>query len=174
MRPKRLEIEGFTAFRERTVIEFDDTDLFVLVGPTGSGKSSVIDAMIFALYGSVPRYHNANLVAPAISQGRNEARVRLDFSLAETEYSAVRIVRRTQTGATTKEARLECAGEVVAGDAGSLTEHIERILGLTFTQFTTCVVLPQGEFARFLNDKPSDRQDLLVKLLGLGLYDRIR
>jgi exonuclease SbcC len=174
MRPKRLEIEGFTAFRGRTVVEFDDTDLFALVGPTGSGKSSVIDAMIFALYGSVPRYQNANLVAPAISQGRNEARIRLDFSLGHSEYSAVRIVRRTPTGATTREARLESDGEVLAGDAKSLTEQVERILGLTLTQFTTCVVLPQGEFARFLNDRPSDRQDLLVKLLGFGLYERIR
>ena len=51
MRPVRLELEGFTAFRERTVVDFAGVDLFALTGPTGAGKSSVIDAMIFALYG---------------------------------------------------------------------------------------------------------------------------
>jgi exonuclease SbcC len=174
MRPKRIEVAGFTAFREPTVVEFDGTELFALVGPTGSGKSSLIDAMTFALYGSVPRYQDARLVAPAVSQGRNQARVRLDFSIGGKDYTAVRVIRRTSTGATTKEARLECDGEVLAGDAKALTEQVERIVGLTFDQFNKCVVLPQGEFAKFLNDKPADRQDLLVKLLGLDLYDHIR
>ena len=61
MRPLRLELEGFTSFRERTEVSFEDTNLFVFTGATGSGKSSLIDAMIFALYGSVPRYDNRNV-----------------------------------------------------------------------------------------------------------------
>ena len=79
MKPKRIELEGFTAYRKRTVIDFEDTDLFVIVGPTGSGKSSLIDAMIFALYGSVPRFDDQKLVQPVISQGKIEARVLLSF-----------------------------------------------------------------------------------------------
>ena len=79
MRPTRLELTGFGSFREPATVEFADIDLFVLVGPTGAGKSTVIDAMIFALYGSVPRYDDRRLVAPVINQGRVEARVRLDF-----------------------------------------------------------------------------------------------
>jgi len=55
MRPLRLELEGFTSYREPTVVDFADTNLLVFTGATGSGKSSLIDAMIFALYGSVPR-----------------------------------------------------------------------------------------------------------------------
>ncbi|HKA85339.1 MAG TPA: AAA family ATPase, partial [Acidimicrobiales bacterium] len=55
MRPQRLEVEGFTAFRGPTVVDFTGADLFALVGPTGAGKSSIIDALTFALYGSVPR-----------------------------------------------------------------------------------------------------------------------
>ena len=174
MRPKRIEVEGFTAFREPTSVDFEDTDLFVLMGPTGSGKSSLIDAMIFALYGTIPRYKDARLVAPAISQGKVEARVRLDFSVRDLNYTALRVVRRTTTGATTKEARLESGGKVLADNAKELNEKVVELLGLSFEQFTSCVVLPQGEFARFLNDKPAERQDLLVQLLGLGLYDRIR
>jgi exonuclease SbcC len=173
MRPIRLELEGFTAYRELTLCDFEGVDLFVLTGPTGSGKSSLIDALTFALYGSVSRYGNPNLVHPVVSQGKLEARVRFDFSVEGQVYSAVRIVRRTRTGATTREARLESGGKTLAGNADEVTARVREILGLDFTQFTTCVVLPQGEFARFLHDTPADRQDLLTKLLGVGVYENM-
>ena len=178
MRPERLELHGFTAFREPVEIDFVGADLFALCGPTGSGKSSVIDAICFALYGVVPRYDDRRLVAPVISQGRLEARVRLDFAVADMHYSAIRVVRATGTGATTKEARLvrrRHGGEdVLAGTADELTAAVTALLGLTFEHFTTCVVLPQGEFAQFLHAKAKDRQKLLVELLDLGLYERMR
>lgn len=185
MRPERLELEGFTAFRRRTEVDLSGAELFALCGPTGAGKSSLIDAITFALYGSVARYDDDRLVAPIISQGLAEARVRLDFSVGEQRFTAVRVVRTTSAGkATTKEARLErhldgAAGtagqgeptsEVLAGDAHGVTAEVERLLGLGFRQLTTCVVLPQGQFARFLHAKPAERQDLLVRLLDLGLY----
>lgn len=174
MRPRRLELEGFTAFRDPAVVDFAGADLFALTGPTGSGKSSIIDAIVFALYGCVPRYDDRRLVAPAITQGRNEARVRLDFTVGDDTYTAVRVVRRTKTGASTKEARLERAdGEVLAGNEKEVAAGVESLLGLSFEHFTTCVVLPQGEFARFLHDKPERRQGLLVSLLDLGVYDRM-
>jgi exonuclease SbcC len=174
MRPRRLELDGFGSFREPTVIDLTDADYFVLVGATGSGKSTVIDAICFALYGSVPRYEHKGLVAPVVSHGKLRARVRLDFSLGEAEYTAVRVVRRTKSGATTPEARLECAGEVVAGTADELTDAAARLIGLDFDHFCKCVVLPQGEFSRFLHDKPSERGELVTKLLNLGIYDRMR
>src|SRR5690606_37843628 len=134
---------------DRTTLEFGDAELFVLTGPTGAGKSSLIDAMIFALYGSVPRYENQNLVAPVISQGMQEARVRLDFVIGSQSYTAVRIVRRTRTGATTKEARLEDGNRtVLAGSADELTQAATELTGLTFDHFLRCVVLPQGDFAK--------------------------
>jgi exonuclease SbcC len=177
MRPTRLELAGFGSFREPTTIDFADADLFVLVGPTGAGKSTVIDALIFALYGSVPRYGDRRLVAPVVNQGRVEAKVRLDFVVDDVSYAAVRVVRRTATGATTKEARLEArSGENVrtlAGNEKELTEQVERLLGLSFSHFTRCVVLPQGAFAEFLHAKPSERQNLLVELLGIDVYRRI-
>lgn len=174
MRPVRLVVEGFTAFRDRTEIDFTDADYFVLVGPTGSGKSSVLDAICFALYGSVPRYDDDRLVVPAITQGANEGRVSLTFDIDGDEYLATRVVRRTKTGATTKEARLERGSDVLAGDAREMNAAVAELIGLPFRHFTQCVVLPQGEFARFLHDTPSDRQALLVKLLDLGVYDRMR
>ena len=174
MRPLRLELEGFTAYREYTVLDFEGADLFVLTGPTGSGKSSVIDALTFALYGSVARYQNPNLVHPVISQGKLEARVRFDFAVEDRNYTAVRIVRKNaRGGATTKEARLESEGHVLAGSADEVSRKVREVLGLNFDQFITCVVLPQGEFARFLHEKPADRQDLLTKLLGADIYGRM-
>lgn len=173
MRPVRLELHAFTTFREKVEIDFEGADLFALAGPTGAGKSSIIDGMCFALYGSVPRL-DRRTVAPVISTGKNEARIRFDFTIGERAYTAVRVVRRTPTGATTKEARLEAGGETLAGDADAVTAKAEELLGLGFDQFTKSVVLPQGDFARFLHDKPSARQELLVKLLELGIYERMR
>ena len=172
MRPLRLEMSGFSAFAEPTVVDFADVELAAFVGPTGSGKSSVIDAMTFALYGAAARY-DQRAVAPVINQLAAEAKVRFDFELAGTSYTAVRVVRRTKNGATTKEARLEAGDEVLAGDEKALTAAVVGLLGLDFDKFNKTVVLPQGRFAEFLHDKPSDRQELLRGLLGVGIYDRI-
>jgi DNA repair protein SbcC/Rad50 len=174
VRPVRLEMEGFTAFRDPTVVDFAGADLFALCGPTGAGKTSIIDALTFALYGSVPRLDDRRAVAPVISQNLTEARVRLDFTVDGVPHTAVRVVRATKGGgATTKEARLESGAEVVAGTADEVTDAVTARLGLGYEHFITCVSLPQGQFARFLHDKPRSRQDLLVRLLDLGLYDRV-
>ncbi len=174
MRPLQLSIKGFGAFREPTHIDFTDIDLVALVGPTGSGKSTIIDAITFALYGTVARYEDNRLVAPAINQTSTEARVALDFELNQQVYTAVRVVRRTTGGgATTREARLEQAERVLAGDAALMSKEVEERLGLKVGQFNRTVVLPQGKFAAFLHDKPGDRQTTLVRLLGLQLYRRI-
>jgi DNA repair protein SbcC/Rad50 len=174
MRPQRLEMEGFSAFAERTVVDFEGAELFALTGPTGAGKTSVLDAILFALYGAVPR-HGKQAVTAVVTQGLLEARVLLDFTVADTGYRLARVVRRDpRTGkGSTAEARLESGDEVIASGASDVTAEIEVRLGLSFEQFCRCVLLPQGEFAKFLHDKPGDRQDLLVALLDLGVYERV-
>jgi exonuclease SbcC len=176
VKPLRLEAQGFGAFREPTEIDFEDADLFALVGPTGSGKSTVIDAICFALYGSVPRYGHKGSVAPIVTTGALEARVSLTFEAGGTRYVATRDVRRQKSGsgASTREARLEAVdGDVLAGSVSEIDVAVEGLLGLTFEHFTRAVVLPQNEFARFLHDKPAARQDLLVQLLGYDVYERM-
>lgn len=182
MRPVLLELEGFSGFRDRTEVDFTETDLVAFVGPTGSGKSSIIDGITFALFGSVPRYDDEKLVQPVIHQLATEARIRLDFEVDGARYRAVRVVRRTKgsattrAGATTKEARLERADggdDILAGAAREMRPAVEQLLGLTFEQFTKTVVLPQGEFAAFLHDAPSKRQALLRKLLDMEVYSRM-
>lgn len=174
MRPVRLEIEGFGPYRDRVEVDLSDADLFALVGPTGAGKSAVIDAITFALYGSVTRLDDRRAVAPVIHSQATQARVRLDFEVAGQVYVAVRVVKRTKAGATVAEARLERDGEVLAGAARELTEQVERLLGLNFDQFNRTAVLPQGRFADFLHDSNAGRQHLLRQLLDLGRFDRVR
>lgn len=174
MRPERLEMAGFAPFRQPTPVDFEGLELFALTGPTGAGKSSVIDAITFALYGSVARYDKKS-VGPIISLGAAEARVRFDFEVEGVSYTAVRVVRRTSRGgATTAEARLECGGDVLASGAAEVTSGVEALLGLGLDHFTRSVVLPQGEFAAFLHDTPAGQQDLVKALLDMGVLDGVR
>ena len=175
MRPQRLQMEGFLAYRHRTVVDFSDADLFVLSGPTGSGKSSVIDGMTFALYGTIPRLEDRRLVSPVISAQADRARVSFRFTVGDEIYTAVRLVERRGTGATTTEARLLRGDdeEVLEDGADNVTAGVSRLLGLSYDHFTKAVVLPQGAFADFLTDRPRDRQALLRALLELGLYEQV-
>ncbi|MGH8872360.1 MAG: AAA family ATPase [Acidimicrobiia bacterium] len=175
MRPQRLVMEGFLAYRQRAEIDFADADLFVLSGPTGSGKSSVIDGMIFALYGTIPRLDDRRSVAPVISAQADRARVSFQFSIGDQAYTAVRLVERKGSGATTTEARLLRGEgeEVMAGSADEVTAAVTTLLGLNYDHFIKAVVLPQGAFADFLTDRPKDRQALLRALLDLGLYEQV-
>lgn len=178
MRPERLTLQSFGVFRQHTEIDFSGVELFALTGALGSGKTTVLDGICFALYGSVPR-HGKGSVAPVISQGLMEATVAFSFSIGDTRYQVARRIRKDAKGkgASTTEASLELVRgnleiEVLA-TGGQVTERTTELLGLDFDQFTTCVLLPQGEFARFLHDKPAGRQDLLTALLDLGIYDRV-
>jgi exonuclease SbcC len=187
MRPVLLEMTGFASFREKTTISFEDTDYFALVGPTGAGKSTVIDALTFALYGSVARWDHEGLVAPALAPTVNRATVRLVFDAGGARYHVVREVRRSggkKPTVSVKNVRLERLvdpttlggpeddADPVAADS-EVTPAVERLLGLTFKHFCTCVALPQGDFAEFLHAKAADRQKILIKLLGLEVYERI-
>jgi len=175
VRPEKLTLSGFAAYTEEQVVDFRGVDLFALSGPTGAGKSSLIDAIGFALYGAVPRFDDLRLVGAAVAAGKLEAKVRLDFTIAGVDHVATRVVRKDTKGrASTKEARLERGDEVLAGDADAVTRAVTSLLGLSFADFCRCVVLPQGAFAAFLHDKPSARQELLVGLLGAQLYGHIR
>jgi exonuclease SbcC len=178
MRPVHLALEGFGVFRDRTDVDLDDVELFAIVGKTGDGKSTLIDAICFALYGSVPRYGERDL-APLISLGSNEAKVSFTFALGADTYVATRVVRRKPKGpgATTRGVRLERRDgdklEPVAGNADEFADWVKRSIGLDFSQFTKCVVLPQGRFAAFLNARPGERTAILSALLDLGRYEEM-
>ena len=193
MRPLRLDLAGFATFRDETTVDFTDADFFALVGPTGSGKSSIIDAICFALYGTVPRWRNSSSVSNALAPSAAEARVRLVFETAGERYVATRVVRRDGKGRVkTAGAALQRMpagfdvrkldtgltpddlGEPLAGTPTELDAAVTEVIGLPYDQFVTCVVLPQGEFAEFLHAKPATRQQILVNLLGFSIYEQVR
>ncbi len=179
MQPRELTISGLTSFTGRTTIDFTDTTLFALVGATGAGKSSIIDAFCLALYGRIPRL-NANEVAPVIATGASECTVGLSFTVRGVPHRVVRTIRRRGAGASTLEATLEQLDDdgrvvaVLAGTADDVTDAVTELLGLSFTEFTRAVVLPQDDFARVLGASTSERQQLLARLLGTGVYDRLK
>jgi len=174
MRPVAIRAEGFSAYRARVDVDLSDVDFFSLSGATGAGKSSLIDAMVFALYGRIPRL-GGNSVAPAISAGSERARVAFDFEVRHDRYTAVRLIQRSaRGGASVTEARLQRGEEVIADGADLMTVAVEDLLHLRFEDFIRTVVLPQGEFARFLTATKSERQSLLRQLLGLDVYSAVR
>ncbi len=191
MRPLRLLLDGFGSYRHPADADFSDVDFFALTGPTGSGKSTLIDGLCFALYGTVPRWGKENVIAHALAPSANTCRVCLIFETAGGRYAAVRALARDKNGRVhTKEARLERLDpavppgapleEILQASAEQLAEGPDQVsasaadlLGLSYEHFTQSVLLPQGRFAEFLQAKPRERQDLLVHLLAFGVYERI-
>ncbi|MEV0617741.1 SMC family ATPase [Nonomuraea sp. NPDC050404] len=191
MRPLRLRLDNFGSFREPVTADFSDVEYFVLVGPTGAGKSTLIDAICFALYGTVPRWGSQNVIAHALAPSAIAAKVALVFETAGRRYAVVRALKRDAKGKVhTAEARLDELDPAVPADAelddlleaviapvaegAAVTAEVQRITGLEYRFFTQCVVLPQGRFAEFLHAQPRERQDLLVQLLDADVYERIR
>jgi exonuclease SbcC len=191
VRPLRLDLHGFTVFRDLTVVDLTDADFFALVGPTGSGKSTILDAICFALYGTVPRWSDRRSVSNALAPSSAEARVRLVFEAAGVRYAATRVVRRDGKGRiatthaglellppgfdlSTLDSGLTELGEPLAGTPAEMEAAVLDAVGLPYDQFTSCVMLPQGQFAEFLHAKPAARQQILVNLLGLSVYERVR
>lgn len=97
MRPLRLELKGFTAFRDPQTIEFDGLELFAISGPTGSGKTSILDAMTYALYGYIERV--GKQAGQFVSQGQTRMAVTLDFEVHDQRY---RVTRTTPTSGGTR------------------------------------------------------------------------
>ena len=168
MRPTLLEIEGFTCYRDKQTLTFDDVDgPMAISGATGSGKSTLLDAMLYALYGRVPRVNHQ--VAQLVSTGRKKAAIRFEFRLGGREYRVVRTLYSSNTAAT---AQLEGINPEVrmADGVRDVGRAIEELLGLGLDAFVQSVVLPQGQFAKFLKAEPKARRDLLFSLMGGQIY----
>ncbi|RYC07053.1 AAA family ATPase [Nocardioides zhouii] len=193
MRLHQLEITAFGPFAEATTVDFDalsDAGLFLLSGPTGAGKSSVLDAVCFALYGDVPgdravakrlRSDHADddvvprVVLEATLSGR---RFRIDRSPAWTR------AKKRGAGTTTEQARVVIserrAGEDGADEWQPLSTRLDetghlvtRLVGMTLTQFCQVAMLPQGRFQAFLRARSDERQALLQQVFQTGRFDSI-
>lgn len=173
MKPLQLAIDGFTCYRHEVVIDFRQLDVFVICGATGSGKSSILDAMMYALYGHVPRIGDVGL-KELISLRCDRMSIRFDFAVGEQQY---RIVRKTPRNSSSPYAVIE---QLVDGTYRSRAEGVRQVdrfvaelLGLDARHFKQSVLLPQGEFASFLKETPSRRQTMIREMLHLSIYQNV-
>lgn len=172
MRPIRLTLEGFTSFRDKVEIDFTGLDLFAVTGPTGAGKSSLIDAICFALYGQVPRVGDD--YKQLISHGAERLSVMLEFSVGKERYRIARTARPDKPSQQRLERITGDAAEPLADRVKEIRAEVDRILGLDYDGFTRSVVLPQGQFDAFLKGEPRERRKILVALLNLTVYERMQ
>ena len=172
MRPLKLTIEGFTSFRDKLELDFSGLDLFAITGPTGAGKSSLIDAIVFALYGVVPRVGDD--YKQLISHGKERLSVMLEFDVGKERYRIARTARPDKPSQQRLERITREPAEPIADRAREIRAEVDRILGLDYDGFTRAVVLPQGQFDAFLKGEPKERRKILVALLGLGVYERMQ
>jgi DNA repair protein SbcC/Rad50 len=180
MRPLRLEVEGFTCFRDRqSPLELSELSLFAIAGPTGAGKSSILDTMLYALYGQVPRLGKQG-IGDAISLNRDELSVCLDFEVRKARYRVVRRAKKRGKGSsaqtTASLVELSAAGveKPLVDGVRPVNDELKKLLGLEYDQFIQTVILPQGEFARFLRAEPKGQREILQHLLRHGVFERMR
>ncbi len=172
MRPLKLEVEGFTAFKEHLDLDLTSLDLFAITGPTGAGKSSLIDAICYALYGRVPRV--ASEIKECISLGLNRMYVSLEFLAGQTTYRVFREAKRQGQPNVRLERCLDGEWQALAQGATEVTRRLEAVVGLNYDAFTRSVLLPQGQFQEFLSGSPDKRRDVLQSLLRLDVYKRMQ
>ncbi|MBE6071397.1 MAG: SMC family ATPase [Clostridium butyricum] len=174
MKPIKLTIEGLNSFIEKQTIDFEELTsqgFFGIFGPTGSGKSSVLDGITLALYGNIARkssnYININC---------DRLNVNFEFQIcgAETKrYIVDREFRRKKEGniLAGKCKLIDCdTGDILADSVKTLNKTIETIIGLNLEDFTRTVVLPQGKFSEFLKLEGKERREMLERLFNLQKY----
>lgn len=171
MRPIRLELEGFTSFRKRASISFEGLDLFAITGSTGAGKTSILDAILFALYGLTPRLKSGE-VMNLVSLGADTVKVLLEFAVGPEKYKVVR--NRKKSTQVALEHFKDGEWVPLAGGVKETDNRIQSIVGLDFDAFTRAVILPQGEFDRFLRGDASKTSDILKSLLGISIYEEMK
>ena len=184
MRLHRLSLCGIGPFVGEVEIDFarlGESGLFLLEGPTGSGKSTIIDAVTFALYGKVAQ---ASASAERLRSHHPAATGDSWVELVFETHNGIYLIRRTPTferpkrdggvrkvNTTVKIWRLTSpdapiASEPLSTRVSEADDEITRAVGLTHAQFVQTVVLPQGEFANFLRSKTEDKKALLQRLFG--------
>ncbi len=172
MRPIKLTLEGFTSFRKRQTLDLSTLDLFAITGATGAGKSSLLDAMTFALYGKVARFGKKNSSTELVSQGATELKVEFQFVVQQTEYKVIRTWKYRPS--SPKTGFLLDKLKQGTWERCDRSEKIEDILRMNFDTFIRVILLPQGQFDHFLKNEPRKRRELLRQLAGFELFEQMR
>ena len=177
MKPIRLEVKGLNSFIDEQVVEFDkltERGLFGIFGPTGSGKSTILDGITLALYGDIARkssnYINTNCDGVYVSY---------EFQITGNEVKRYRVDREFKRdnksgGIRNKSSKIiDITGgveNVLEEKAKAVTSKCEEIIGLKLDDFMRTVVLPQGKFSEFLKLEGKERRNMLERLFNLRKY----
>ncbi|MEU9040261.1 MULTISPECIES: SMC family ATPase [unclassified Kitasatospora] len=190
MRLHRLTVTAFGPFAGSETVDFDALaagGLFLLRGATGAGKSSVLDAVCFALYGETPGARRANRLRSDHADPKRLTEVRLELTLGGRRLQITRLPeqrrpKKVGTGTTVERAQTllrEWVADTGDGTAGwrglskshqEVGEEILRLIGMNREQFCQVVLLPQGDFARFLKADSEERGKLLRRLFDTERY----
>ncbi len=187
MKPHRLSIEAFGPYADPVAIDFDELaaeGLFLIHGTTGAGKTFLLDALCFALYGEVSGDRSVKGLRSDHAAPGAVPRVRLEFSCGNARYRVERVPAHTAPKArgqgTTEKApqaflfRLGAGTpeQAVAAKTTEVTREVEHLVGLNAAQFRQVILLPQGRFAEVLRAKAEEREALLKTLFDTVIYER--
>ena len=180
MRPHTLTFGGIGAYAGTVEIDFDELSslgLYLIVGPTGAGKTTIFDAMTYALFGKVAGERPVSGIISDHSH-RVSPSVTLEFSHGDFRYSVHRVPtlegKQAKTGdhAITKRDESGTVIETVTGQK-KVSEYVTELIGLQADQFMKVILLPQNEFQKFLLANSTDKMPLLRALFGTHLYESI-
>jgi exonuclease SbcC len=167
MRPLKLVVEGFKPFKGREIIDFSNLSFFVIRGPTGSGKSSILDAIRFALFGKTP--DGIKAIDELINLSRETMFIDFTFSVGNKVYN---VVRRKRKGSSTQ-VRLKINGVPKGSTTDAINREIVKAIGVNAEQFEKLFFIPQGRYAEFFNSGAKERRNLIISLLNLDFYEKL-
>ncbi|MEV8100245.1 SMC family ATPase [Kitasatospora sp. NPDC085879] len=193
MRLHTLTLQAFGPFRTRQSVDFDTLSqggLFLLHGATGAGKSTIFDAVCYALYGNVPGDRHQTALRSHHAEPATITQVELEFSMSGRRLRIVRTpqqerARRSGNGTTQAQAKTSLEERHGDGSLGQevwkpiaaahqeVAREIDALLGMNREQFCQVVLLPQGDFARFLRAKAEDRATVLGRLFGTHRFRNV-
>ncbi|MFN8121077.1 MAG: SMC family ATPase [Thermoleophilia bacterium] len=171
MRPLELELVAFRSY-EHAVVDWRPHDLVVIAGDTGAGKTSLLDAIAFALFGKTPEHGRPR---DLLTLGHTHGEVRLTFALRDQVWRATRRYGKDAPDPAQLLERLERdGGETTETHADRVDERLRELVGMSFEAFTSAVLLAQGRFAQFLGAAPRDRDGILRELFSVASMDGAR
>lgn len=173
MRPRELTVRGFRSYRDRTTFDWRDRRLVGVVGPIGAGKSSILDAIAFALYGKTPTFERDT--KSLIHQLADECHVELVFEVDGQTWRVQRALRRKGASGHKLErlAADEPDAEVIESVQleGPVNKRIAQLLGMEFDAFCRSVLLAQNRFSEFLKATKGQRNEVLKGVFGYERFD---
>ena len=189
MKPISLTIEAFGPYRDSVTLDFNELQnhsMFLISGPTGAGKTSILDAMVYALYGEPSgEVRKTDAIRSDFAEPERMTRVDFSFSIGEAQYRVERLPKqlvakkrgtgmREQNASATVYEMKDGEWKVIATSAAAIRDTIQRIIGFRKDQFLQVVLLPQGEFRKLLVSSTSEREELLHTLFRTELYRRLQ